>query len=66
MTNLTCGWCYEGFDATLGVGEKTRERHLLICPYCARLLPCSKKVSTGDLVGQKHFHTEWKNGDIVT
>ena len=62
---LICGWCDETFYATINK-SKSGEREILSCPHCARILPSSKKESTGNLSGRKHIHTEWRNGDVVT
>ncbi len=64
MTKLICGWCKKEFEATI-TKDKFEERSILIYPHCGRRLPSSKIESTGNLVGRKHIHTEWKKGDIV-
>lgn len=64
MTKLICGWCNKGFEAIISI-DKHNDRNLLNCPHCGRLLPSSKRESTGELSGRKHFHREWKDGDIV-
>ena len=62
---LTCGWC-KGYFAAIITKDKTDDaRSILNCPHCSRTLPSSKKESTGSLVGRKHIHIDWKNGDIV-
>jgi len=38
----------------------------VICGWCGeRLLPSLKKELTGNLVGRKHIHRDYKNGDIA-
>ena len=61
---LICGWCYKEFEINQ-ITNKNGERSLLICPHCSRTLPSSKKKQTDNLVGARHIHEEWKNGDIV-
>jgi len=41
------------------------ERNPLICPICYSTLPSSKKELLDNVVGAKHIHTEWKDGDII-
>lgn len=64
MTKLICGWCREGFEMRL-YKDKHDERNLIVCPNCGRLLPSSRKEPTGNLVGRKHLHVEWRDGDII-
>ncbi len=63
-TLLICGWCKNEFKTKIFKNED-EERTLLQCPHCGRLLPSSKKILTGNLVGAKHIHIEWKDGDVV-
>ena len=70
MTSLICGWCKESFEATIdncpkANNEVNQGRNILICTKCGQRLPSSNKILTGELVGRKHRHKEWKNGDIV-
>lgn len=64
MTKIICGWCGEEFKENI-LKNKDGERNVLICPNCNRLLPSSKKESTKNLVGRKHIHVEYKDGDVV-
>jgi hypothetical protein len=64
MPKLICGWCRKTFEKEL-IKAKTGERVPLVCPNCARTLPGSKKEPTENLVGRKHIHRDWKEGDIV-
>ena len=59
-----CGWCRSEFKYKI-YKDKQDDRNLLICSNCNHLLPSSKKESTGNLVGRKHIHIEWKNGDVI-
>lgn len=61
---LKCGWCHKEFDANVNT-NKNGEYPLLTCYNCGRLLPASKKVSTGNLVGRKHIHKSYKLGDTA-
>lgn len=61
---LVCGWCKYEFTAIL-YKDKREERNILICPKCSHILSSSIKESTGNVVGRKHFHKEYKNGDTA-
>jgi uncharacterized protein YbaR (Trm112 family) len=61
---LVCGWCRKEFEANITKNDDG-ERSLLICPHCGRLLPSSKKKLTGNLVGSKHIHEDYKGGNIA-
>lgn len=61
---LTCGWCGYQFTANLFM-NKDGERNKVICPHCSQILSSSHKESTGNVVGRKHTHIEYKNGDIA-
>lgn len=60
-TQLICGWCREVFYADT---EKTTGGFIPII-HCGHILPGSKKEPTGNIVGRKHFHTAYKNGDVA-
>ena len=62
MTKLICGWCKKEFEVTISK-DKWDERNI-VC-HCGRILPSSKKESTGNLVGRQHIHVEFKEGDVV-
>lgn len=64
MVWIKCGWCHKEFDANVYV-DKRGDRIILKCPHCSRTLPSSKKVSTGQVVGKKHYHDEYVNGDTA-
>lgn len=61
--NLICGWCRKEFN--IKIKGKDGERGIVVCPNCVRLLPSSRRTSTGEFVGAKHMHEEWKDGDVV-
>jgi len=70
MTKLYCGWCGNGFEARItrskASGTKSSaDRSKLFCPHCRKLLPSSKKESTGNIIGRKHIHTDYKDGDVA-
>lgn len=60
-TRLICGWCRKEFYAYTKKGNLA----FPVIIHCGHILPASKKVSTGNLVGKKHWHREYKNGDIA-
>ena len=62
MTYIICGWCDKGFYKNV-TKNKDREYSVLTCPHCVRILPASKKVSTGNIVGRTHIHEDYKDGD---
>ncbi len=64
MTQITCGWCRREFIADTSK-YKDHGFPVLVCRHCGRLLPASKKISTGNVVGQKHIHIPYKDGDIT-
>lgn len=64
MTRIICGWCREEFEADTSA-YKTYGFPTIICPGCGRLLPASKKEFTGNVVGLKHIHTPYKDGDVT-
>ena len=61
MTRLICGWCGKEFHA------KTRQatHGFPVIIHCGHILPASKKESTGKIVGRKHIHIEYKDGDVA-
>lgn len=61
---LICSWCHKEFTANV-TKDEDGERGYLTCSNCGRLLPSSKIESTESLVGRKHFHSEFKEGDIA-
>ena len=70
MTRLICGWCRKEFHAKItrakaGGTKDASERSKLFCPHCWRNLPSSKIESTGNVVGRKHFHKDYKDGDVA-
>lgn len=60
-TRLICGWCKKEFYAHTEKGD----HGFPVIVHCGRILPGSKKESTGNLTGRKHTHTAYKNGDIA-
>lgn len=64
IVNIICGWCRGSFYRDVS-RNKDGKHYLITCPHCARLLPASKKVSTGNFVGRKHIHEDYRNGDIA-
>ena len=63
MTLLICGHCNNKFQFNTQKGEYRYTP--IVCPNCGRTFPGSKKELTGNLVGKKHVHTQYKNGDIL-
>ncbi len=61
-TRLICGWCTDEFYADTQRG-KTGEFNVIV--HCGHILPASKKESTGNIVGRKHIHIPYKDGDIA-
>ena len=61
---IICGWCRKEFTANI-TKDKEGDRNFLTCSNCGRLLPSSKKESTESLVGRKHIHIEYKDGDVA-
>ena len=63
MTRLICGWCKKEFSQDTSKGEYGFP--VLTYSHCCRRLPSSKKEDTGSMVGRKHIHIPYKNGDIA-
>lgn len=66
--NLICGWCDREFQAKIttaraGGRKDASERSKLFCPHCKKALPSSRKEFTGNVVGRKHTHTDYRDGD---
>ena len=64
IVEITCGWCKKKFYRDTST-NKDGKYPILTCPHCARILPASKKVSTGNIVGRKHIHLDYMEGDIA-
>lgn len=62
-TRLICGWCGKEFYANTKKGKKDIAFPVII--HCGHILPASKIEYTGNIVGRKHYHTPYKNGDIA-
>ena len=62
-TRLICGWCRKEFYADTRKGKNDEAFPPIV--HCGHILPASKKESTGNLVGRKHIHIPYKNGDIA-
>ncbi len=63
MTMLICGKCKEEFRC-ITKGRK-HGYGMITCPHCGKIYACSKKEYTGNLVGRKHIHIQYKDGDIL-
>jgi hypothetical protein len=61
---LICGWCGLEFEINI-FKDKFGERNIVVCPNCNATLPSSRKELTGQVVGRKHIHTDWKAGDKI-
>ena len=61
-TRLICGWCRKEFYADT---EKGKSGAFPVIVHCGHILPASKKESTGNIVGRKHIHIPYKDGDIA-
>ena len=64
MVLIKCGWCEHEFNRTIYI-DKFEERIILMCPKCHHQLASSKKIPTGQLVGRKHIHEEYQDGDTA-
>ena len=64
MTILKYGWCRKEFEKDTG-RDKHGEFPVIVCPHCAQTLPGSRKESAGNVVGRKHIHIPYKDGDIA-
>jgi hypothetical protein len=56
---VKCGWCSEEFETN--IVKEDYGRNQLICSNCCRILPSSKITRENG----KHFHSDWKDGDVV-
>lgn len=65
MVQIKCGWCGEEFDVNVTIGRISGCRSLVKCPKCCNLLPSSRKIPTGNVVGRKHIHWEYEEGDTA-
>jgi hypothetical protein len=59
MPHIKCSWCSHSFDKTIYKTDEG-ERNPLVCPHCQRTLPASIKIKTGNVVGTKHIHKDYK------
>ena len=63
MTKLICGYCDKEFEFDTTGGRHGYKQ--VRCPTCGRTFPGSKKEMTENVVGKKHIHTPYKNGDVL-
>ncbi len=62
-TRLICGWCRKEFYTDTKRNKETGTFIPIV--HCGRILPASKIEFTGNVVGVKHHHTEYKDGDVA-
>jgi len=60
MVWIKCKWCEHEFDRLIIARTKSEvTRNQVKCPKCFRMIPSSIKISTGNVIGAKHYHEDY-------